>query len=305
MRCREQGVTLLELILVMVLMGILAAIIVVPVMTGARAWSDMSRQKEVMQQARIGLDRFVRELRAIQRVNGRPSIVAMAANRIRFITATGEDLTYCWNDAANCDPADLTSLVRKDNAAVQQDVAALNVQGFALCYYEDSNAALGSTVPVPAACGPPGVLVRQEAEAAPVTCAPGPCDAQGGMVVLDSAGESVTYGFTGTGVVWIGPKDNDLGVASILVDGAPTDPATVNQFASVAVLPQPLFSSPRLNYAAHTMTINSTGATVRVDAFERMVSRVVLNLTVGEGACNTPPNLCTSLRDQVSFRRTK
>ncbi|MEW6325022.1 MAG: type II secretion system protein, partial [Nitrospirota bacterium] len=55
----QRGVTLLELILVMMLIGILAAIIVAPVMTGASAWNKMSRQKEVVQQARIGLERLV------------------------------------------------------------------------------------------------------------------------------------------------------------------------------------------------------------------------------------------------------
>lgn len=320
MRIRtERGFTLMEIIVVMVLMGILAGIIVVPVMTGARAWSNMSRQNEVVQQARIGLDRFVREVRAIQWVNGRPSVKEMAANRIRFVTATGQDLTYCWNDPVNCDAADTTSLIRKDNLAAQKDVAALNVQGFNLLYYEDSNAEHPQ--------------FRQEAEATtppPVTCGGGSClptddlTALGGKLVqLDAAQPDMTLSFSGTRIVVIGPKGNDLGKANVQIDdagGTQVFAGQIDQFAA-QLLPQQLLlvyppaNQPSMAYSSgpYLLTISyindknalSSGTAVQVDAFELVVSRVVVGLTVGEGACDTPPNLCTALRDQVSFRSVK
>lgn len=313
----KRGVTLLELILVMVLIGILSSIIIVPVLTAARAWSEMSLQKEAVDQARIGLDRFVRELRAIQRVNGRPSIplqwldqnnhpVFLGENRIRFVMATGQDLEYSWAGVGQ-------PLVRTDwSNGGAPDNAALNVQGFTLCYYEDSNASFGQAVPVPAACGPPGAQIRQEAEGAPsppITCSPGPCDIQGTVVRLNAVDDSIAYGFTGTGVVWIGPKDSNLGKAKVHVD---TDSDVfVDQYASVPPsTPQPLFTwhpvSP--TYGFHTITIGccgtqnplSTGTAIKVDAFDRLVSRVVVNLTVGLTGGGS--QMTTSLRDQVSFR---
>jgi type II secretory pathway pseudopilin PulG len=289
-------VTLLELVLVILLLGILSAIIVAPVMTGARAWTEMSSQKEAVQQARIGLERLVRELRAVQRVNGRPAIAAMGPTSIRFTRATAggneDELEYSWAGAGQ-------PLVRTvwDGVVATPDNAAMSVGNFALRYYEDSNAELTAAD------------VREEAEDQAITCVTGPC-VTGGLVVLDEPGELVTFDFTGTGVVWIGPKDDDLGIASVLIDGAPADPPTQDQYASVAVPLQPLFSSPRLAYATHTIAIGYTGtqhpsappgAAVTVDAFDRVVSRVVIELnvqlTIGDRTISTP------LRDQVSFRR--
>jgi prepilin-type N-terminal cleavage/methylation domain-containing protein len=320
----ERGVTLLEMILVMVLIGILSSIIIVPVITAAKAWNEMSLQKEAVDQARIGLDRFVRELRAIQRVNGRPSIVTIGPSSIRFVRVVRDlnedELEYSWAGAGQ----PLVRTVWKKNVSptpdtATPDTAALTVQSFNLTYYEDSNASL--------------TQFRQEAEGAPsppMTCSPTPaCTAttdpnasNGQLVLLDAAVQSsVTYGFTGTRVAWIGPKNNTLGIANVQVagtdvNGQPIPPAIVNQYAGALATLQPLFVSPELNYATHTIMISfsatsSPGTTVAVDAFDRLVSRVVVNLTVGIGTfttdpCTSPPNTTSNpfscLRDQVSFR---
>ena len=109
-RGHERGITFVEIIVVIVLMGILAGVIAVPVMTASKAWSDMVQQKDTVEQARIGLDRFIRELRSIQWVNGRPSVTMMGANQIRFVTAAGDDLTYCWHDVVNVGPGGANSV---------------------------------------------------------------------------------------------------------------------------------------------------------------------------------------------------
>ncbi|MBI3621371.1 MAG: prepilin-type N-terminal cleavage/methylation domain-containing protein [Nitrospirae bacterium] len=308
----RRGITLLEIILVMVIMGILAGIIVVPVITGAKAWSDMTRQNEVSQQARIGLDRFVREARAIRRVNGRPSLmvnwtegvtpVAIGPNRIRFITSSGEDLEYSWAGAGQ-------PLIRTDwtTGVAVTDPAAINVQNFSLAYYEDSNASI--------------VQMRQEAEDAPVACTPDVCadTVQGADVVLAVNGATLAYQFTGTRIAWIGPKDVGLGTAEVwisdtvpdvIANPATTDPATaiVVQNSSAATPATALFVSGPLPYGAHWIAIacrsplnaDCSVTPVKADALDLLVNRVVVDLTVGEGACNA--NLCTTLRDQISFR---
>jgi prepilin-type N-terminal cleavage/methylation domain-containing protein len=310
-RRRDGGVTLLELIIVMVLIGILAAIIVVPVMTGARAWTEMSRQKEVVQQARIGLERLVRELRSIQRINGRPSLTTpFSATQIGFTTAAGETISYSWDGTPG------SPLIRTD--ADGPDDAALNVQSFSLRYYEDSNAEHPQ--------------FRQEAESSdppPVTCNGGGCaatpdlDASGGLLVqLDNGQPSIELKFSGTRIAWIGPRDSDLGSANVRIDKDPLpnppEPPVfsgeVDQYASAAFPQQPLFvapppGGPPLDYGNYTLTITwqPGGDPVKVDAFELVVSRVVVELAVGEGDCTAASRdyFCTSLRDQVSFRRVE
>ncbi len=334
-RSNEQGVTLLELILVIVLMGILSAIIVVPVMTGAKAWNEMSRQKEVVQQARIGLERLVRELRAIQRVNGWPSIVtqwiedgqpvAMGPTRIRITRAAPgnneDDLEYSW--AGPGQPLLRKSWLKGATPALDtytSDVAAPDVQNFSLQYYEDSNAE--------------HTEFRLEAEAtvpAVVTCSGGGCaptpDAtasEGNLVVLNGGQPSIELKFSGTRIALIGPRANNLGIASVRIDKDPLpNPAglpisfTVDQYAAAAASQQPLLILPLpgkepLDYGDYLLTITpngsngaSLGSAINVDAFELVISRVVVTLTVGEGACAIPENLCTSLRDQISFRRVE
>ena len=321
----ERGITLVEIIVVIVLMGILSGIIAIPVMTAAKAWSDMVLQKDAVEQARIGLDRLIRELRSIQWVNGRPSVTTMGTNQIRFVTAAGDDLTYCWNDAVNCDPdpTHVTRLVRKDNIALKNDPAALSVRNFSLLYYEDSNALIGQ--------------MRQEAEtAAPapdvVTCNPAPCTVVGSDVILSADGETISYQFKGSGIAWMGPKDVDLGMGDVWVDPPsgcldtppfPCPPtATIDQYASTPLTtPQPLFTWHAVSptYMSHTIAIgfsgsknsSSTGTAVSIDAFDRLISRVVVTLTAANGTFDKDP--CTQpagsysipfscLRDQASFR---
>jgi len=331
-----RGITLLEIILVMVIMGILAGIIVAPVITGSKAWSDMTRQNEVSQQARIGLDRFGREARAIRRVSGRPSLmvnwtegvtpVTIGPSRIRFFTSSGEDLEYSWAGAGQ-------PLVRTDwsSGAAVTDPAAMNVQNFSLCYYEDSNASLTQNAPDACAVPPSPAIpigqIRQEAELTPpapneIVCNPAPCTVDSGLVVLDQPGATITFKFRGTGVVWVGPKATDLGIATVVLDtnppggwpgGGPIFTDTVDLYSATDSTGQLLYSSPAsvstpLAYGPYQLTIGfndaqniaSTGKTVTADAFDLLVNRVVVGLTVGEGACNA--NLCTTLRDQISFR---
>lgn len=72
------------------------------------------------------------------------------------------------------------------------------------------------------------------------------------------AGASVTIGFTGTAVQWIGPKNTNGGVAAVSVDGG--NPVSVDTFDPVGKqFQQVLFSQGGLAAGTHTLTITVTG----------------------------------------------
>jgi len=73
-----------------------------------------------------------------------------------------------------------------------------------------------------------------------------------------TAGDSVTLTFTGTGIQWIGPRNNNGGIASVYVDG--TLAATVDTYAAAGKeFQQVLFNDSGLAAGSHTLTITVTG----------------------------------------------
>ena len=72
------------------------------------------------------------------------------------------------------------------------------------------------------------------------------------------AGASMTVTFTGTAVQWIGPKNNNGGIADVSIDG--TQVATVDTYAAAGKeFQQVLFSQTGLSAGSHTLTITATG----------------------------------------------
>jgi beta-galactosidase GanA len=73
-----------------------------------------------------------------------------------------------------------------------------------------------------------------------------------------AAGASMTVPFTGTGVQWIGPKNNNGGIASVALDGG--TPSTVDTYAAAGKqFQQVLFTRTGLDPGSHTLTITVTG----------------------------------------------
>ncbi len=72
------------------------------------------------------------------------------------------------------------------------------------------------------------------------------------------AGATMSVTFTGTAVQWIGPKNNNGGIADVSIDG--TDAGTVDTYAAAGKsFQQVLFTKSGLAAGSHTLTITVTG----------------------------------------------
>jgi hypothetical protein len=95
----------------------------------------------------------------------------------------------------------------------------------------------------------------------------------GGARLAMDPGAKANFRFTGTGVTWIGYRDEWSGIATVLLDGAVQ--TTVDTYSTPARAQQPLFNIGGLEMGSHTLTIQVTGtknprsasAWVWVDAF--------------------------------------
>jgi Flp pilus assembly pilin Flp len=89
-----------------------------------------------------------------------------------------------------------------------------------------------------------------------------------------TAGNYVTFTFTGTQIEWIAPRNTNQGYANVLIDGSQVA-TNVNTYASTLSNQQVLFSDSGLSNASHTIEIyvdgttptGSSAAYVPLDAF--------------------------------------
>jgi hypothetical protein len=81
----------------------------------------------------------------------------------------------------------------------------------------------------------------------------------GGSAALSvDSGSSVTVNFNGTGITWIGYRDEWSGIAKVILDG--TSASLVDTFASPAMNRAVTFTVGKLPSGNHTLTIEVTGA---------------------------------------------
>jgi hypothetical protein len=96
----------------------------------------------------------------------------------------------------------------------------------------------------------------------------------GNAVLAMDAGSRVTIAFTGTGISWVGYRDEWSGVGNVYVDGQPK--TTVDTYLSPSRAYQTLYSIGGLAPGTHSLTIEVTGtrnasakgAWVWLDAFD-------------------------------------
>jgi type II secretory pathway pseudopilin PulG len=85
------GITLIELVITMVLIGIIAYIVATALSTGIKAYFVTDLRKEALDQARIAMERMAREIR---NVRDNTSITAADADTFTFTDTDGTLITF-------------------------------------------------------------------------------------------------------------------------------------------------------------------------------------------------------------------
>lgn len=131
---------MIEAILVIVILGVLAVIIGLPLIQGSLAWTEVSTRKDATQFVRLGMDRMVRELRNTQRLaNNTPNVaeVTTGPTCIHFTDILGNLILYNLNG---------TSLNRATGGTCASPTSAnslvSNVTSFTITCYSNANAVI-------------------------------------------------------------------------------------------------------------------------------------------------------------------
>jgi prepilin-type N-terminal cleavage/methylation domain-containing protein len=137
------GFSLMEIIVVCVLIGIIAAVIIPPLHQGVQSFAVTETRGDLTSQARQAATRMIRELRNIQKEgDNTPNISSANATSITFVDVLDNTITFCVWASGSCSPTGNT-VQRNSNPLVEQ-VSSLQFR-----YFNGSNAEL-TTLPLSA-----------------------------------------------------------------------------------------------------------------------------------------------------------
>lgn len=140
----EKGYSLIEMVIVIVILSVLGVMIATPMLEVGIAWRQISSRKNVLQVARLGMDKMVRELRNTQRLaNDTPDIsLNSTASCISFTTVENQNFTFNLNGTVleECSACDCGAIVGPNNLAV-------NVSGFTVSCYDAGNTVVACSAP--------------------------------------------------------------------------------------------------------------------------------------------------------------
>ena len=127
----QSGMTFLELIVVVTLVGIIAGLTGKMFVWGVDMFSFVSERKDTLQSARLGMDIVVRDLRSIE---DPADISVAAASAIDFDNFNSETISYDFD----------AGTLSRDNAALIEGLT-----GFQFTYFDLNGANLGTPVSDP------------------------------------------------------------------------------------------------------------------------------------------------------------
>lgn len=118
----ERGVTLIELILVIVLLGIIGTTLYVAFAPGFQTYISLDLRKEALQNARLAMQRITGEVREAQSFS--PCAPCSPANSLSFTDILNNAINFSWSGISQ------SSLTRNG------DNLAGNVDDFTVTFYE-------------------------------------------------------------------------------------------------------------------------------------------------------------------------
>jgi len=133
-----EGFSLMEIVVVCVLIGIIAAVIIPPLHQGVQSFAVTETRGDLTSQARQAATRMIRELRNIQKEgDNTPNISSANATSITFADVLDNTITFCLWASGSCSPTGNT-VQRNSNPLVEQ------VSGLQFRYFDANNSELTS-----------------------------------------------------------------------------------------------------------------------------------------------------------------
>ncbi len=143
----HKGFTLIEMIMVIMLIGIVAAIIAIPLSQGVKGWFQATSREGISQSGRIAIERMAREIRnTARKSDNNPCISTATATAFIFSDLNG-NLTTCASITFSLSG---TKIQRTDTVA--QDLVD-NVSSLTIQYYDSNNQCMLAQPNCPAPIG--------------------------------------------------------------------------------------------------------------------------------------------------------
>lgn len=140
----EKGVTLIEIILSVIIIGIIGIIAAEAFLYSTRSVMTGDAVREATQVNRLAMDRMIREMR---NVRNNLCVATATANTFSFVDSNNKTITYSWSGTSG-DP-----LLRTENATTNTIVGSVN--SLAFTYYDSADPPVDITALPPTVCASP------------------------------------------------------------------------------------------------------------------------------------------------------
>ena len=128
---KTDGVSLVEITVTIVLIGIIAGVTARMLVTGAGAFNSVSSRNDVLHSNRISMEMLMKDLRAIKSKN---HILTATSSQLIFININDEQINYSFSNG---------TLYRNSNMNVE------GLSAFQITYYDDNGNVINSPVSTP------------------------------------------------------------------------------------------------------------------------------------------------------------
>ena len=132
------------MIMVIILLGIITAVIAIPLSQGIMGWFQATSREGISQSGRIAIERMTREIRnTAKKSDNTPCISAAAPTSFTFSDSSGDltncnSITFCQSTPPPaCSAGAGTYLLRIDSSGTF--TLADNIQTFTFTYYDNTN----------------------------------------------------------------------------------------------------------------------------------------------------------------------